>query len=112
MFIALYRWSLKQGQEDRFREGWRRLTEEIYRQRGSHGSRLHRAEDGAWVAYAQWPDRQAWAAAHGTEPMDGEASKMMRESVETSHPPILMEVVDDLLRGDDDGASSPEQSRA
>jgi quinol monooxygenase YgiN len=98
MFIALYRWEVKEGQEERFREGWRRLTEEIYALRGSHGSRLHRAEDGTWVAYAQWPDRRAWEASQGSVAVDAEASKLMRESVEVSHPPVLMEVVDDRLR--------------
>ena len=98
MFIALYRWSVKEGQEHRFREGWRRLTEEIYRQRGSYGSRLHRAEDGTWVAYAQWPDRQAWEASARAVALDTEASEMMRESIEARYPPMLLEVVDDLLK--------------
>ena len=98
MFIALYRWAVREGQEERFREGWRRLTEEIHARRGSRGSRLHRAEDGTWVAYAQWPDRQTWESARGVEAADGEALEMMRGSIEVSHPPVLMEVSDDLLR--------------
>ena len=105
MFIALYRWRLKEGREERFREGWRRLTEEIYARRGSRGSRLHRAEDGTWVAYAQWPDRQTWEAASGVEAVDSEAARMMRESIEVSHPPVLMEVSDDLLKPGDAGAT-------
>ena len=97
MFIALYRWKLKEGKEDRFREGWHRLTEEIYKERGSRGSRLHRAEDGTWVAYAQWPDRGSWEKAGTAQTLDSEARQMMHESIEVSHPPTLMEVVDDLL---------------
>ncbi|HLL75244.1 MAG TPA: antibiotic biosynthesis monooxygenase [Pyrinomonadaceae bacterium] len=98
MFIALYRWRLKEGQEEKFREGWRRLTEEIRGRRGSHGSRLHRAADGTWIAYAQWPDRRTWELAMGVEAADGEASEMMSESIEVSQPPVLMEVFDDLLK--------------
>ncbi len=98
MFIALYRWEVKTGREESFREGWRRLTEEIYTRRGSYGSRLHRTEDGAWVGYAQWPDRRAWEASQGSVAVDAEASRLMRESIEVSHPPVLMEVVDDRLR--------------
>ena len=98
MFIALYRWEVKEGREERFREGWRRLTEELYGRRGGLGSRLHRAEDGSWVAYAQWPDRRAWEASQGSAATDAEASRMMRESIEASHPPVLMEVVEDLLK--------------
>jgi quinol monooxygenase YgiN len=111
MFIAVYRWEVKEGQEDRFREGWRRLTEEIYSRRGSHGSRLHHAEDGTWVAYAQWPDRQSWEASSGAAAADVEAARMMRESIVASHPPVLMEVADDLLRGGGGGAAPHEQRR-
>ena len=111
MFIALYRWRVKGGREDRFREGWRRLTEGIYRRRGSYGSRLHRAEDGTWVAYAQWPDRESWAASCGAAAADAEASEMMRDSIEVSHPPVLMEVADDLLKEVGSGGALYEQRR-
>jgi heme-degrading monooxygenase HmoA len=97
MFVALYRWKLKEGREQQFREGWRRRTEEIYRACGSLGSRLHRAEDGTWVAYAQWPDRRAWEAARQVAVADAEAPALMRESVEVSYPETLMEVADDLF---------------
>ena len=97
MFIALYRWKLKEGCEGRFREGWRRRTREFYERCGSLGSRLHRAEDGTWVAYAQWPSREAWKRARGVSVVDTEASALMRESVEESYPDAYMEVADDLL---------------
>jgi heme-degrading monooxygenase HmoA len=97
MFVALYRWKLKEGQEQKFREGWRRRTAEIYRKCGSLGSRLHRAEDGTWVAYAQWPDKRSWEAARRVPVADTEASDMMKESVEVSYPEMLLEVSDDLI---------------
>jgi quinol monooxygenase YgiN len=98
MFVVLYRWRLKRGREEAFREGWRRRTEEIYRRRGSLGSRLHESEDGTWMAYAQWPDRAAWEAAQKVAALDGEAGRLMAESVEESLPPVFMRVADDLLR--------------
>jgi heme-degrading monooxygenase HmoA len=97
MFIAVYRWKLKEGLEQKFREGWRRRTGEIYRKCGSLGSRLHRAEDGTWVAYAQWPDRQSWEAARQVPVGDREAPAMMKESVEVSYPEMLLELTDDLF---------------
>ena len=97
MFVALYRWKLKEGQEEKFREGWRRRTGEIYRKCGSLGSRLHRAEDGTWVAYAQWPDKRTWEAARRVPVTDTEASDMMKESVEVSYPEMLLEMSDDLI---------------
>ncbi|HEY9404016.1 MAG TPA: antibiotic biosynthesis monooxygenase [Pyrinomonadaceae bacterium] len=97
MFIAVYRWKLKEGQEEKFREGWRRRTEEIYRKCGSLGSRLHRADDGTWVAYAQWPDRRDWEAARQVAITDTQAPALMKESVEASYPEMLLEVTDDLI---------------
>jgi quinol monooxygenase YgiN len=70
MFIALYRWRVKEGQEKNFLEDWHRRTEEIYQHCGSLGSRLHRAEDGVWVAYAQWPDRRTYDAAQSIPVID------------------------------------------
>ncbi|HEV2881483.1 MAG TPA: antibiotic biosynthesis monooxygenase [Pyrinomonadaceae bacterium] len=107
MFVALYRWKLKEGQEQKFREGWRRRTSEIYRKCGSLGSRLHRAEDGTWVAYAQWPDKRKWEAARRVPVADTEASEMMKESVEVSYPEMLLEMSDDLL--EPRGVSAPEE---
>ncbi len=99
MFIALYRWKVKAGHEKNFLAGWHRRTEEIYRQCGSLGPRLHQAEDGMWVAYAQWPDRQTYDAAQSIAPVsESEARRMFRESIEESYPDIYMSVVDDLLQ--------------
>lgn len=98
MFVVLYRWKLKEGQEQKFREGWRRRTEEIYRKCGSLGSRLHLAEDGTWVAYAQWPDRRAWEAARQVPVTDTEAPAMMKESIEESYPEMHLEAAEDLFQ--------------
>jgi heme-degrading monooxygenase HmoA len=98
MYVAVYRWKIKEGCEERFRQGWLRLTREIYRERGSLGSRLHKSDDGGWVAYAQWPNREAWEAAAGVEVEDKEAAQMMSESVAERHPDIYLEVIDDLLQ--------------
>jgi quinol monooxygenase YgiN len=100
MFIALYRWKVKEGHEKNFRKGWHKRTEEIYQLAGSLGSRLHQAEDGTWVAYAQWPDRQTYDAARSVPVIDEEAREMFRESIEEAYPDIYMNVADDLLQAD------------
>ncbi len=98
MFIALYRWKVREGHEKSFLEGWHRRTEEIYRHSGSLGSRLHQAEERLWVAYAQWPDRRTYDAAQSIPVTDAEARNMFRESIEESYPDIYMDVIDDLLQ--------------
>jgi heme-degrading monooxygenase HmoA len=100
MFIALYRWKVKEGREKNFMEGWHQRTKEIYQHCGSLGSRLHQAEDGTWVAYAQWPDRQTYNAAQSVPVIDAEARAMFRESIEESYADTYMNVIDDLLQAD------------
>jgi hypothetical protein len=97
MFIALYRWRVKEGHEGRFHEGWRRRTLEIYQHFGSLGSRLHLAEDGTWFGYAQWPDKATWETAGNMPSSDSDARAMMRESIEHAFPDVYMTVFDDLL---------------
>ena len=100
MFIAVYRWTVKQGMEEQFREGWRRGTVAIRRTHNSFGSRLHRTADGDFVGYAQWPSREKWQTVYDAQfPHDDkEASRMFRDAIETSHgPELLMDVTDDLL---------------
>ncbi len=100
MFIALYHWKVKESHEKNFLEGWHRRTEEIYQHCGSLGSRLHQAEDGTWVAYAQWPDRRTYDAAQSIPAIDAEARMMFRESIEEAYPDIYMSVIDDLLKAE------------
>ncbi len=98
MFVVVYRWKIIEDKEEVFRQGWHRRTQEIYRRCGSLGSRLHKAEDGCWVAYAQWPDRETWESAARFEAEDEEAAQMMKDGVAERYPDIYMEVVDDLLQ--------------
>lgn len=98
MFIALYRWKIKNGSEEKFKEGWHRRTVEIYKKCGSLGSRLHKAEDGTWVGYAQWKNKENWTAMSKIPVDDIEAKEMMAESIEESLPSLFMEVADDLLQ--------------
>ncbi|MDT7689336.1 MAG: hypothetical protein QOJ70_1891 [Acidobacteriota bacterium] len=95
MFVVIYKWRVKEGKEQEFVDGWHRLTESIYRRLGSLGSRLHKATDGSWIAYAQWPDRRTWENA--SEEIDDEAVRTMRGAIERRYPYTCMEVVDDLL---------------
>lgn len=97
-FAVIYRWKLREGLEDRFRQAWETVTLSLRDQRGARGSRLHRAGDGTWVAYAQWPDRQTWERSRGLGSTDPAASTEMREAVEQSFEPILLDPVCDHLR--------------
>ena len=96
-FTVVYRWELKPGREDSFIQAWRKVTELIRDQRGGLGSRLHKAADGTWVAYAQWPDRATWERMQAAETVDEEAIELMNDAIAKRYPPLLLEPVADLL---------------
>ena len=79
---------------------WETLTQGIRAGRGGLGSRLHRAEDGTWVAYAQWPDRATWERFQDMESVDAQASADLSEAVLERFDPVLLEPIRDLLSGD------------
>ena len=107
MYAAIYAWKVIPGRDERFRAGWRRVTEALFEQRGSFGSRLHRAADGRVIAYALWPDEETWKAAMAGESLDPEGIAMMHDSAEPDgdelpdgrRSPVigLGDVIDDLL---------------
>lgn len=48
------------GKEDEFISSWTECTKVIYENFGSLGSRLHRSAGGSFIAYAQWPNEDAY----------------------------------------------------
>ena len=96
-FAVIYRWRIHPGMEDRFVAAWETLTRGIRDGRGGLGSRLHRAEDGTWVAYAQWPDRETWKNMQELDSVDAAASAVFKEAVAERFDPILLEPFRDLL---------------
>jgi heme-degrading monooxygenase HmoA len=82
MFAVLYRWKLKSGTEPAFREAWTAATEAIRVRYGTGGSRLHRGDDGEFVAYAVWPSRATWEEAQKLPSTYPEAGIAMRKCIE------------------------------
>jgi len=96
-FAVIYRWRLQPGLESQFVAAWERATRAIREQRGGLGSRLHKLDDGSWLAYAQWPSRAAWEQARAAPSPDPEAAELMRAAILDSEPPLLLEPVADFL---------------
>ncbi|HEY9789269.1 MAG TPA: antibiotic biosynthesis monooxygenase [Candidatus Obscuribacterales bacterium] len=94
MFVAVYSFKLKPNMEEQFQQAWAERTKEIIKASGSFGSRLHRNEDGTFVAYAQWPSRKAWENA---APSETAARDRMREATLSSETVFCLEVLEDLL---------------
>jgi hypothetical protein len=98
-FAVIYRWRIHNGMEEQFQQAWATVTELFIAERGALGSRLHQVEDGTWIAYAQWPTRQAWEQSRGLGPADPVTSGLMTESIEEIFEPILLDPVRDYLVG-------------
>jgi heme-degrading monooxygenase HmoA len=100
VFVAVYWWRVHPGKEEQFRAAWRRGTELIAERYGSHGSRLHRDQDGRFIGVAEWPDEATWRAAWDAKMAydDPETRAAFVDAIaETAPEPLLlMEVTDDL----------------
>jgi quinol monooxygenase YgiN len=94
-FAVLYQWQIRPGKIRQFCDAWAVITEGLKRDHGALGSRLHRSEQGTWMAYAEWPDRKAWESAGEAPPVNPEALKQLQEAVEDTWPPVLLTSHDD-----------------
>ena len=97
MYVAFYRWRLKPGTETQFESHWREGTLLFRNEQKALGSRLHRADDGTYFAYAQWPTRELYHAEDNLSELHRESLRKMRECVAESFSPVLGEVCADLL---------------
>ncbi len=64
---------------------------------GALGSRLHKAKDGTWVAYAQWPSAEHRENARLRPSVNAPAFARMRTCIEQTFDESVFEVTDDLL---------------
>lgn len=96
-FVAIYRWRIYADQTDSFLAAWETVTRGIKAERGGLGSKIHRADDGTYVAYAQWPDRETWQAMGDQPSVDPVASKAMGAAIEESLPSLYLDPLADLL---------------
>ena len=97
-FAVIYTFEVIEGQQEQFIEAWTRLTELIREHRGGLGSRLHRDEQGRFVAYAEWPSREVFAA---DTPLPDEADEViasMRASMSARDEPWFLASERDLLQ--------------
>jgi hypothetical protein len=63
MFAVIYTFVLRPEQESEYQECWRKIVTYFKQHCGAIGSCLHKGENGLWVAYSRWPNRQTRDAA-------------------------------------------------
>lgn len=97
MVVYLYRWKIKSGKEQQFQENWAKVTLILREKGGSYGSRLHIADNGEWIGYAQWPSIEARENCDITTPELELARTLMKEAIEERFPDLCLEIKDDFL---------------
>ena len=98
MFAVIYQFKVKKGLSSEFIEGWNGLTKLIYQFEGSLGSRLHQEDEDMYIAYAQWPDEQAWKTSGNNLPPESEKFRtLMRISCHEINTIHKLNMVSDLL---------------
>ena len=102
MFIAVYEFKIKAGQEQEFQKAWANVTDSIAKHRGALGSRLHKTEqERVYVAYAQWPSREMYFDESGAKKFSTEENlerNKMKAATEYIKTVYLMEVVEDRFK--------------
>ncbi len=107
MFAVLYRFYLKPGREEEYKQAWNKIVSYFVTSRGAIGSCLHRTEEGLWCAYSRWPDKKTRDASwSGENTPSSELPDEIREAIitvkdcsdeERKFPEICMDVMIDLL---------------
>lgn len=96
-FAVIYRWRLDPARVSEFQEAWAAMTRLIRSERGGLGSRLHRSADGCYLAYAQWPSREAWMRSRELGSPDANLSQRMQDAVIGTFDDIELSACADLL---------------
>lgn len=100
MFSVIYTFKVKAGQEKALMESWKGLTHLIYKYEGSLGSKLHRDQNGNFVAYAQWPSKEVWENAGSKLPKQetDRFRKQMKNSCIQIETEYELDLVEDLTK--------------
>jgi quinol monooxygenase YgiN len=98
LFCVIYELKVKPEMEQKFRDAWRKVTLDVMNECGSLGARLHKSDDGSWIAYAQWPDRESWQ--HGHKVIEEQTIALHADDYLLEIPTALrsLTVVEDLLK--------------
>ncbi|HJO95560.1 MAG TPA: hypothetical protein QF753_19345 [Victivallales bacterium] len=58
MFAVIYRSYVKSEKEEEYQILWEHIAKYFVSKRGAIGSCLHKTEEGYWLAYSRWPNRE------------------------------------------------------
>lgn len=97
MFCVVYELRIKPGFEKEFLQAWHDVTQAVIAKNHSLGARLHLADTGVYIAYAQWPDRATWEQGHHAIEQEAMRLHLERYLDEAPDAILKLDVIDDLL---------------
>jgi hypothetical protein len=97
MYAVIYRWQVDEKHEAEFQRRWHEITDEIVERHGGGGSRLHRADNGDWVAYARWPSKEARDKAFAARQRSTTRNTPQGEGKAKLVEEVWLKITDDLL---------------
>lgn len=98
MYTVLYQWKIHQNKQDDFISSWEVVTDHYLTNHGSLGSRLHKISDNSFIAYSQWPSKQARDIAFNLNDAPQQAIDTMEQSIITTHSPVETAIISDKLK--------------
>ena len=98
MFCVIYQFTVKPGKEEPFTKAWSEVTNAFMESCGALGSRLHVNDNGAYIAYAQWPSREVRDNADLPEHVKKGALIAMRDCCDSIETLYEMTPTADLLK--------------
>jgi len=100
MIAVVLEFDVISGKEDAFIDSWNKTTEVIYENFGSLGSRLHRAKEGKFIAYAQWPSKEVYENEQHWPEQALKHRDKMRSTLTNGKPTLLYQLalVSDQLK--------------
>jgi len=97
MYTVIYQWEIQTGKYDDFVCAWEAVTEHYSQHYNALGARLHKVNENHFVAYAQWPTKEARDLAFSLDDAPQQAAEIMQDSIIHIHPAIEMEMLSDKL---------------
>jgi len=97
LYCIIYRFTVRRGEETRFLAAWAEMTDAFIEFCHALGSRLHASLEQEYIAYAQWPSREAWEKAELPIDIQESAGSEMRACCESIETLFKLSPVDDRL---------------
>ena len=100
MFAVVLEFDVIDDMGDKFRKSWIETTEIIYQNFKNLGSRLHQADNGKFIAYAQWPNLSVYECDYYWPGDSKNSRENMRKCLKIGKPTVLHKLTldTDMLR--------------